>query len=79
MNSAVSNKHPIDRISVYIAVGLLSGVGVLISTTLPMVIGAMAGSFAFSESQLGDIIAAFNLTFTLIAIASLFFVSRIIW
>jgi len=79
MNSAVSNKHPIDRISVYIAVGLLSGVGVLISTTLPMVIGAMAGSFAFSESQLGDIIAAFNLTFTLIAIASLFFVRRINW
>jgi len=77
--SAVLTKHPIDRKSVYIAVGLLSGVGVLISTTLPMVIGAMAEAFKFSESQLGDIIAAFNLTFTLIAIASLFFVRRINW
>jgi len=64
---------------VYIAVGFLSGVGVLISTTLPMVIGAMAEAFKFSESQLGDIIAAYNLTFTLIAIASLFFVRKINW
>jgi len=64
---------------VYIAVGFLSGVGVLISTTLPMVIGAMAEAFEFTESQLGDIIAAYNLTFTLIAIASLFFVRQINW
>jgi MFS family permease len=71
--------HPIDRTSVYLAVGLLSGVGALISSTLPMVIGAMAEAFSFSESQLGDIIAVFNLTFTLIAIASLFFVRRINW
>ena len=77
--SAVSTRHPIDRSSVYIAAGLLSGIGALISSTMPMVIGTMAESFEFSESQLGDIIAAFNLTFTLIAIASLFFVRRINW
>ncbi len=77
--SAVSTEHPIDRISVYIAAGLLSGIGALISSTMPMVIGAMAEAFNFSESQLGDIIAVFNLTFTLIAIASLFFVRRLNW
>ncbi len=77
--SAVTTKHPIDRTSVYIAVGLLSGIGALISSTMPMVIGAMAETFKFSESQLGDIIAVFNLTFTLIAISSLFFVRRINW
>jgi MFS family permease len=44
-----------------------------------MVVGAMAEAFRFSESQLGDIIAVFNLTYTLIAIASLFFVRRINW
>lgn len=77
--SAVSTRHPIDRSSVYIAVGLLSGVGALISSTMPMVIGTMAETFKFSESELGDIIAVFNLTFTLIAIASLFFVRRINW
>ena len=72
-------RHPIDRKSVYIAAGLLSGVGAMISSTMPMVIGTMAESFKFSESQLGDLIAVFNLTFTLIAIASLFFVRRINW
>lgn len=77
--SAVTTRHPIDRKSVYIAAGLLSGVGAMISSTMPMVIGTMAESFPFSESQLGDIIAIFNLTFTLIAIASLFFVRRINW
>lgn len=77
--SAVTTQHPIDRTSVYIAAGLLSGVGVLIGSTMPMVIGVMAEAFEFSESQLGDIIAVFNLTFTLIAIASLLFVRRINW
>ena len=76
---AVSTRHPIDRKSVYIAAGLLSGIGAMISSTMPMVIGTMAETFKFSESQLGDIIAVFNLTFTLIAIASLFFVRRINW
>ena len=77
--SAVSTRHPIDRKSVYIVIGLLSGIGALISSTMPVVIGTMAETFKFSESQLGDIIAIFNLTFTLIAIASLFFVRRINW
>ncbi|QIB64939.1 MFS transporter [Kineobactrum salinum] len=77
--SAVPTRHPIDRKSVYIAAGLLSGAGALISSTMPMIIGTMADTFKFSESQLGDIIAVFNLTFTLIAIASLFFIRRINW
>ncbi len=51
----------------------------MISSTMPMVIGTMAETFTFSDSQLGDIIAVFNLTFTMIAIASLFFVRRINW
>lgn len=77
--SADSKRNPIDRTSVYIAAGLLSGVGVLISSTMPMVVGTMAEAFRLRESQLGDIMAVFNLTYTLIAIASLFFVRRINW
>ncbi|MEX2124477.1 MAG: MFS transporter [Woeseia sp.] len=77
--SAASARHPIDRASVYIAAGLLSGIGVLISSTMPMVVGTMAEAFRFSESQLGDIMAVFNLTYTLIAVAALFFVRRINW
>jgi len=82
IDNRVSNlptPHPIDRRSVYIAVGLLSGIGAMISSTMPMVIGAMSEAFQFSESQLGDLIAAFNITFTLIAVASLFFVRKINW
>ncbi|MEJ8566994.1 MFS transporter [Elongatibacter sediminis] len=77
--SVTSAKHPIDRASVYLAAGLLSGIGALVSSTMPMVVGTMAEAFPFSESQLGDIMAVFNVTFTLIAIASLFFVRRINW
>lgn len=79
MTQDLLTKHPIDRGSVYLAVGILSGVGAMISSTMPMVIGTMAETFKFSEPQLGDLIAAFNLTFTLIAFLSLFFIRRINW
>lgn len=75
----MSGSNPIDRQSVYIAVGLLSGIGVLISTTMPMVIGAMIESLGINESQAGDVVAVFSLTFTAIAFASLFFIRKINW
>jgi MFS family permease len=71
--------NPIDKPSVYIAVGLISGVGALVGSTMPMILGSMAQAFNFSESQLGDIMAVFNLTFTAIAIAALFFIRLINW
>ena len=71
--------NPVDKVSVYLAVGLISGIGALIGSTMPMILGSMAQTFNFSESQLGDIMAIFNIAFTAIAIASLFFIRHINW
>ena len=72
-------KNPIDRGSVYVAVGFLSGIGILISTTMPMVIGGLIEGLNFSETQAGDLVAIFSLTFTAIAVASLLFIRRVNW
>ncbi|RKQ71198.1 putative MFS family arabinose efflux permease [Litorimonas taeanensis] len=74
-----NDRNPIDRMSVYVAVGFLSGIGILISTTMPMVIGSLIESLSFSESQAGDLVAIFSLTFTAIAVASLLFIRRVNW
>ena len=71
--------NPIDRGSVYVAVGFLSGIGILISTTMPMVIGGLIEGLNFSETQAGDLVAIFSLTFTAIAVASLLFIRRVNW
>ena len=74
-----SPTNPIDRGSVYVAVGFLSGIGILISTTMPMVIGGLIEGLNFSETQAGDLVAIFSLTFTAIAVASLLFIRRVNW
>lgn len=75
----IKEANPVDRMSVYLAVGFLSGIGILISTTMPMVIGSLIESLGFTESQAGDLVAVFSLTFTAIAVASLFFIRRVNW
>ncbi len=77
MTSPVSNS--IDKMSVYIAAGLISGGGVLMLNVLPVFVGALAETFGFSESQLGDIIAGYNVAFTVIAVSALVWIRRINW
>ena len=74
-----SNANPIDKASVYVAAGLISGCGVLMLNVLPVFIGAMSEHFSFTESQLGDIIAAYNFVFALIAVSALVWVRRFDW
>ena len=79
MNEASQNSNPVDRGSVYVSVGAISGAGVLVSSAAPIIVGALASRFPFSQSQLGDIVALYNLTFTLIAVLALFCVRRLNW
>ena len=74
-----SRNNVIDRKSVYISAGLISACGALMFNVLPVFVGALAEAFSFSESQLGDIIACFNIAFTLIAISALFWIRAINW
>jgi len=71
--------NPIDKKSVYISAGLISACGALMFNVLPVFVGALAEEFSFSESQLGDIIACFNIAFTLISISALFWIRSINW
>lgn len=71
--------NPIDSTRVYIAAGLVSGCGALFFNVLPVFVGAMAETLGFDESQLGDIVAAFNVGFTLIAISATIWIHRLDW
>ena len=78
-NNLTPTVNPIDKTSVYAAVGFVSGAAVLFSCLTPVIIGAFAGELAFSESQLGDLFAVYNIGFTIIAVISMFFVRRVNW
>lgn len=71
--------NSVDRFSVYIAAGLISGCGALMFNVMPVFVGALSREFSFDDSQLGDIVSAFNIGFTFIAIASMLWVRRINW
>ena len=75
----MSTRNPIDTPKVYAGAGLISGCGALLFTVMPAFVGAMAESLRFSESQLGDVIAAFNVGFTAIAIYAMFWIQRANW
>lgn len=79
LDSQIATKNPIDKKSVYTGVGLISGAAVLFSCLTPVIIGAFAGEFSFTESQLGYLFSAYNFGFTIIAIAAIFFVRRVNW
>ena len=46
---------------------------------MPVFVGALADAFKLSESELGDIVAGFNIAFTIVAISSLVWVRRFNW
>ena len=72
-------RNPVDTTKVYIAAGLISGCGALFFNVMPAFVGAMAESFKFSESQLGDVVAAFNIGFTATAVIAMMWIHRIDW
>ena len=72
-------KNSIDQSRVYLGAGLISGCGALLFTVMPAFVGAMAESLKFDESQLGDVIAAFNTGFTASAISAIFWIRRAHW
>ena len=74
-----STENPIDKISVYVAAGLISGGGALMFNVMPAFVGAMAQTLAYDESELGDIVAAFNIGFTAVAICAVFWIRKINW
>lgn len=77
MNKTPAN--PIDKAPIYIAAGLVSGAGALMFNVMPVFVGAMAETLAYSESQLGDAVAVFNLGFTLISLTAIFWIRKIDW
>lgn len=77
MNKPSANQ--IDKASVYIAAGLVSGAGALMFNVMPVFVGAMAETLAYDESQLGDTVAVFNLGFTLISLTAVFWIRKIDW
>ena len=79
MIAAEISENPIDKRSVYIAAGLISGCGALTFNVMPILVGAMDDAFQLSKTELGDIVASFSIGFTLIAIAALFWVHKVNW
>lgn len=79
MKDSQPSSNPIDNLSVYIAAGLISGCGALMFNVMPVFVGAMAQTFAYGEAELGDIVAAFNIGFTVIAMLTVFIIRRVNW
>jgi len=75
----MNQENHIDKPSVYLFAGLISACGIMMLNLLPVLVGAMAEEFGFSESQLGDIIAGYNLAFTVIAVSALFWIRSVNW
>ncbi len=71
--------NPVDRVSVYIAAGLISGCGALMFNVMPVFVGGLSRSFGYDEARLGDMVALFNLGFTIASITAAFWVRRFGW
>ncbi|MXO66731.1 MFS transporter [Altericroceibacterium endophyticum] len=71
--------NPVDRPSAALAIGAISGSGALIVSAAPVVVGALDSAFGFEQSQLGDIIFAYNAGFTLLVVAALLFIRHLHW
>jgi hypothetical protein len=59
----ITKKNPIDKTSVYLCAGLVSGAGALLLNVLPVLFGAFAERFGLGEHQLGNLAMAMNLGF----------------
>lgn len=77
--TSVEASHPIDKISVYVAAGLISGCGALMFNVMPVFVGAAAKSLGYGEAQLGDMVAFFNIGFTLSALSAPLWVRSFDW
>src|SRR5690606_24562534 len=77
--TSVEASHPIDKISVYVAAGLISGCGALMFNVMPVFVGAASKSLGYGEAQLGDMVAFFNVGFTLSALSAPLWVRSYDW
>ncbi len=73
------SRNPIDRASVYFAAGLVSGCGALMFNVMPVFVGAMAKSLGYGEARLGDMVAVFNVGFTVAALSAFSWVRAFDW
>lgn len=71
--------NPIDKTSVYVCAGLVSGAGALLLNVLPVLFGAFAERFGLGEHQLGNLALAMNLGFGALGLASLLWIHRLSW
>ncbi|WP_223497243.1 MFS transporter [Pseudomonas sp. A-RE-26] len=71
--------NPIDKTSVYVCAGLVSGAGALLLNVLPLLFGAFAERFGLGEHQLGNLAMAMNLGFGAFGLASLLWIHRLSW
>ena len=72
-------RRPIDSATVYVAAGLISGAGALFFNVMPVFVGAVAGAFEVDASQLGDLVAVFNVGFTGAAVSAVAWIRRLRW
>ncbi|WP_338508944.1 MFS transporter [Pseudomonas poae] len=75
----IAKKNPIDKTSVYLCAGLVSGAGALLLNVLPVLFGAFAERFGLGEHQLGNLAMAMNLGFGAFGVASLLWIHRLSW
>lgn len=71
--------NPINRTSVYVCAGLVSGAGALLLNVLPVLFGALTERFGLGEHQLGNLAMAMNLGFGAFGLASLLWIHRLSW
>jgi hypothetical protein len=75
----ITKTNPIDKTSVYLCAGLVSGAGALLLNVLPVLFGAFAERFGLGEHQLGNLAMAMNLGFGAFGLASLLWIHRLSW
>jgi hypothetical protein len=76
---ASAARNPIDRLPVFVATVLLSGLGALmyeISSEYSYMLGS---TYGFGEGKQGDFVAAFFTGYSLIAVTMVFWVRRVDW
>jgi predicted MFS family arabinose efflux permease len=79
MTAAEHTCNPIDRLPVFVATALLSGLGALmyeISSEYSYMVGK---TYSFGEGRQGDMMAAFFTGYSLIAVSMVFWVRKVDW
>jgi MFS family permease len=71
--------HPIDRWSVYIAAGFLSFCGLMMFTSMPIVVSTLQRHYGFHESELGDIVGCYFGGICLVSLTTFAWIRRFDW